>query len=71
MILLKIEKRVSTNISLVWLTMSKVLARSIIVMDDVRSGGLKHWSILCSRERRVDTVKWLGQKVYWLGDRGS
>ena len=59
--------------SLVWLTMSKALVRSIVMVDVWRGGQgrLKPWSILCARGRRADTVGWLGRKPCWLGERGS
>ena len=57
----------------IWITMSKALERSI-AMVDILSGGqglLKPWVILCARERRVDTVEWLGRKPCWWDERRS
>ena len=60
-------------LSLVYLTLSKALVRSIAMVDK-RSGGkgsLKPWAILCARGRRADTVEWLGRKRCWSDERGS
>ena len=63
----------SAEMSLVWLTMSKSLVRSIILVD-VQSEGqdmLNSWAILCARGRRADTVEWRERKPFSLGERGS
>ena len=59
--------------SLVWLTISKALVRSIVLVN-VWSGGqglLKPWVILCARGRMADMVEWVGRKPCWLGERGN
>ena len=69
--LLLIEEMVSAQSSLVWLTISKALVRSLVLCGVGGRGRLKPRAILCVRGRRVDTVEWLGSKPYWLGERGS
>ena len=59
--------------SLLWLTMSKALARPIILVN-VRSAGqgwLKPCAILCVKGRMANTVEWLGRKQYWLDESES
>ena len=54
----------NAEMSLVWLTISKALVRSIDMVD-LRSGGqgrLKPSAISCTRGRKADTVEWLGRE---------
>ena len=54
----------SAEMSLVWLTMSKALEKSI-AMVNVRcevQGSLKPQAVLYARGRRMEKLEWLGRK---------
>ena len=52
----------SEEMSLVWLTMSKAVVRSMAIMRSEGQARLKPLAISCVRGRRADTVEWMGRK---------
>ena len=63
----------SVEMSLVWLTISEALVRSIAMVhvQSEKQSRLKPWAILCATGRKVNTVEWLERKPCSLGETGS
>ena len=74
-VLLLRRERMSAEMSLVWLTMSKALEGSIpmVSVQNEGEGWLKSWAVyyLCARGRRVETVECLVRKPWWMGETES